>query len=186
MHQAGYAWRYIRASMSLSGFLPPLCDNGHMLVDGGYMDNLPVEFMKSLGARTIFAVDVGSDDDTTLQYYGDSLSGWLVLLNRWNPFSSVYRNIPNLTDLQSRLAYVSSVGQLEAAKATPGMFYLKPPVQEFGTLEFGRFLEIHDVGYEYGKTMLKTWKKEGKFGHLLSENESTKSRRSRRIRRNSF
>ncbi|KAI8361347.1 hypothetical protein B0O80DRAFT_380547 [Mortierella sp. GBAus27b] len=186
MHQAGYAWRYVRASMSLSGFLPPLCDNGHMLVDGGYMDNLPVEFMKSLGANTIFAVDVASDDDTSLQHYGDSLSGWLVLLNRWNPFSSVYRNIPNLTDLQSRLAYVSSVSQLEAAKATPGMFYMRPPVQEFGTLEFGRFMEIYEVGYEYGKTMLKTWRKEGRLGQLLLENETIKSRRSRRIRRNSF
>ncbi|KAG0307412.1 phosphatidylcholine and lysophosphatidylcholine phospholipase [Linnemannia gamsii] len=187
MHQAGYAWRYIRASMSLSGFLPPLCDNGHMLVDGGYMDNLPVEFMKSLGANTIFAVDVGSDDDTTLHNYGDSLSGWLVLLNRWNPFSNVYRNIPNLADLQSRLAYVSSVKQLEAAKATPGeFFYFKPPVQDFGTLEFGRFLEICEVGYEYGKEMLEKWKKEGRLGNLLAEKESAKGRRGKRIRRNSI
>ncbi|KAG0335656.1 phosphatidylcholine and lysophosphatidylcholine phospholipase [Podila horticola] len=186
MHQAGYAWRYIRASMSLSGFLPPLCDNGHMLVDGGYMDNLPVEFMKSLGANTIFAVDVGSDDDTTLQYYGDSLSGWLVLLNRWNPFSNVYRNIPNLADLQSRLAYVSSVKQLEAAKATPGMHYFKPPVQDFGTLEFGRFLEICEVGYEYGKEMIAKWNKEGRLGNLIAENESSKLRRGKRIRRNSI
>ncbi|KAF8980826.1 phosphatidylcholine and lysophosphatidylcholine phospholipase [Haplosporangium bisporale] len=182
MHQAGYAWRYIRASMSLSGFLPPLCDNGHMLVDGGYMDNLPVEFMKSLGANTIFAVDVGSDDDTTLHYFGDSLSGWLVLLNRWNPFSNVYRNIPNLADLQSRLAYVSSVKQLEAAKATPGMHYFKPPVQDFGTLEFGRFLEICEVGYEYGKEMIAKWNKEGRLGNLIAENESSKLRRGKRIR----
>ncbi|KAI1314315.1 phosphatidylcholine and lysophosphatidylcholine phospholipase [Mortierella claussenii] len=186
IHQAGYAWRYIRASMSLSGFLPPLCDNGHMLVDGGYMDNLPVEFMQSLGANTIFAVDVGSDDDTTLHTYGDSLSGWLVLLNRWNPFSNVYRNIPNLADLQSRLAYVSSVKQLEAAKATPGMFYLKPPVQDYGTLEFSRFLEICECGYEYGKDMLEKWKKEGKLNHVLVENEAAQSRRGRRIRRNSI
>lgn len=187
MHQAGYAWRYIRASMSLSGFLPPLCDNGHMLVDGGYMDNLPVEFMKSLGANTIFAVDVGSDDDTTLHNYGDSLSGWLVLLNRWNPFSNVYRNIPNLADLQSRLAYVSSVKQLEAAKATPGQFfYFKPPVQDFGTLEFGRFLEICEVGYEYGKEMLEKWTKEGRLDSLLAEKESAKGSRGKRIRRNSI
>ncbi|KAF9111573.1 phosphatidylcholine and lysophosphatidylcholine phospholipase [Mortierella sp. AM989] len=186
MHQAGYAWRYIRASMSLSGFLPPLSDNGHMLVDGGYMDNLPVQFMKSLGANTIFAVDVGSDDDTTLHNYGDSLSGWLVLLNRWNPFSTVYRNIPNLADLQSRLAYVSSVKQLEAAKATPGSFYLKPPIQEYGTLEFSRFLEICDAGYEYGKEILEKWKKEGKLDHLLNASETAKSRRSKRVRRNSI
>lgn len=40
---AGCLWQYIRASMSLSGFMPPLCDpnDGHLLLDGGYVNNLP-------------------------------------------------------------------------------------------------------------------------------------------------
>jgi CRP-like cAMP-binding protein len=38
-HTSGYAWRYVRASMSLAGLLPPLCDEGSMLLDGGYIDN---------------------------------------------------------------------------------------------------------------------------------------------------
>jgi lysophospholipid hydrolase len=43
VHTTGYAWRYIRASMTLAGFLPPMTDEeGNMLVDGGYMDNLTV------------------------------------------------------------------------------------------------------------------------------------------------
>ena len=42
IHSFGYAWRYIRASMSLAGLLPPLEENGSMLLDGGYVDNLPV------------------------------------------------------------------------------------------------------------------------------------------------
>ncbi|KAK9767569.1 phosphatidylcholine and lysophosphatidylcholine phospholipase, variant 2 [Basidiobolus ranarum] len=50
-HRMGYLWRYVRASMSLSGFLPPLCDNGHMLVDGGYMDNLPVSALEDILVR---------------------------------------------------------------------------------------------------------------------------------------
>lgn len=39
----GSLWRYVRASMSLSGYLPPLCDpiDGHLLLDGGYVNNLP-------------------------------------------------------------------------------------------------------------------------------------------------
>jgi lysophospholipid hydrolase len=41
----GSLWRYVRASMSLSGYLPPLCDpiDGHLLLDGGYVNNLPGE-----------------------------------------------------------------------------------------------------------------------------------------------
>lgn len=39
----GSLWRYIRSSMSLSGYMPPLCDpkDGHLLLDGGYVNNLP-------------------------------------------------------------------------------------------------------------------------------------------------
>ena len=45
VHTSGSLWRYIRASMSLSGYLPPLCDpvDGHLLLDGGYVNNLPGE-----------------------------------------------------------------------------------------------------------------------------------------------
>jgi CRP-like cAMP-binding protein len=82
IHTSGYAWRYIRASMSLAGLLPPLCDEGDMLLDGGYVDNLTVAHMKSLGAETVFAIDVGSVDDQTPQRFGDSLSGFWALVNR--------------------------------------------------------------------------------------------------------
>lgn len=39
----GSLWRYVRASMTLSGYLPPLCDpkDGNLLMDGGYINNLP-------------------------------------------------------------------------------------------------------------------------------------------------
>jgi lysophospholipid hydrolase len=46
-----------------------------MLLDGGYMDNLPVAAMFANGARTVFAIDVGSVDSRTAQNYGDTLSG---------------------------------------------------------------------------------------------------------------
>jgi lysophospholipid hydrolase len=43
MWYTGVIWRYVRASMSLSGYMPPLCDpnDGHLLLDGGYVNNLP-------------------------------------------------------------------------------------------------------------------------------------------------
>lgn len=44
---AGSLWRYVRSSMSLSGYMPPLCDpvDGHLLLDGGYTNNLPGELI---------------------------------------------------------------------------------------------------------------------------------------------
>ena len=159
-HTSGYAWRYIRASMSLAGLLPPLCDEGSMLLDGGYVDNLTVSHMKSLGSDVIFAVDVGALDDNTPQAFGDSLSGMWAFVNRWNPFSSV-PNPPTLAEIQARLAYVSSVDALERAKLMTGCVYMRPPIAEYGTLDFGKFKEIYEVGYRYGQEFLKELKERG-------------------------
>ena len=46
------------------------------------------DVMRSLGARSIFAVDVGAQDETDLTNYGDELSGWWLLWKRWNPWTT--------------------------------------------------------------------------------------------------
>jgi lysophospholipid hydrolase len=162
--------------MSLAGLLPPLCDEGSMLLDGGYIDNLTVAHMKSLGADVIFAVDVGSLDDNTPQQFGDSLSGFWSIFNRWNPFSS-FPNPPTLGEIQSRLAYVSSVDALERAKNMPGCHYLRPPIDPFGTLSFGQFDEIYKVGYDYGKEFLAKMKEDKILPLMLEESEEKKNLR---------
>ncbi|RFU35340.1 hypothetical protein B7463_g925, partial [Scytalidium lignicola] len=175
IHTSGYAWRYIRASMSLAGLLPPLCDEGSMLLDGGYVDNLTVAHMKSLGADMIFAIDVGALDDDTPQTFGDTLSGFWAFFNRWNPFSS-FPNPPTLAEIQARLAYVSSVDALERAKTTPGCFYMRPPIDAYGTLDFGKFDEIYEVGYKYGQEFLEQIREQGILP-LVDETEEKKALR---------
>lgn len=162
IHEKGYAWRFIRASMSLAGLLPPIAFNGSMLLDGGYLDNLPVLEMKNRGAKYIIAVDVGSVDDRTPMNYGDTLSGFWVLLNRINPFSK-HPNVPNMMDIQLRLAYVASVNALELAKKTLGVIYLRPPIDNYATLDFMKFDEIYNVGLAYADETLTRWEREGKF-----------------------
>ncbi|KAK6614798.1 lysophospholipase NTE1 [Botrytis cinerea] len=175
IHTSGYAWRYVRASMSLAGLLPPLCDEGSMLLDGGYVDNLTVSHMKSLGADIIFAIDVGSLDDNMPQNFGDSLSGFWAFANRWNPFSS-YPNPPTLAEIQARLAYVSSVDALERAKTTPGCLYMRPPIDDYGTLDFGKFDEIYQVGYKFGQEYLAKMRDQGILP-LVDETEEKKALR---------
>lgn len=40
---------------------------------------------RSMGAKVVIAIDVGSRDETDLTNYGDALSGWWLLWKRWNP-----------------------------------------------------------------------------------------------------
>lgn len=147
IHRTGPAWKYVRASMSLSGFLPPVCDarDGTLLVDGGYLANVPIELMQqgaltelsglsvcndlrdeerrtALSAAIVIAIDVGRASDRVPIYYGDSLNGWWVLLqkleglwsNKANSLKAQRSVNPPLTldEIQFRLAYASSAGLL--------------------------------------------------------------------------
>ncbi|KAL0066550.1 phosphatidylcholine and lysophosphatidylcholine phospholipase [Marasmius tenuissimus] len=185
IHDTGYAWRFIRGSMTLVGLLPPLCHNGSMLVDGGYVDNLPVSTMFSMGASAVFACDVGSIDDNSPRNFGDSVSGWWLFINRWNPFSNA-RFVPAITEIQSRLAYVSSVKTLEDAKATPGCLYIQMPVQDYGTLQFNKFEEIQKLGYDAAIKILDKWRDEDVLPSAVINGAPSTSTKGRSARRNSI
>ncbi|KAK3514878.1 hypothetical protein QTP70_033814, partial [Hemibagrus guttatus] len=158
VHTDGSLWRYVRASMSLSGYLPPLCDpkDGHLLMDGGYINNLPADVARSMGAKVVIAIDVGSQDETNLTNYGDSLSGWWLLWKRLNPLAEKVK-VLNMAEIQTRLAYVCCVRQLELVKDSDYCEYIRPAIDRYGTLEFGKFDEIADVGYQHGKTVFDVW-----------------------------
>jgi hypothetical protein len=61
-----------------------------------------VSTMTQRGASRIFAIDVGGLDDQSPRNYGDTVSGFYVLINRYNPWSSA-RHIPTLTEVTGRL-----------------------------------------------------------------------------------
>ncbi|XP_050441500.1 neuropathy target esterase sws-like [Adelges cooleyi] len=152
IHTHGSLWRYVRSSMSQSWYLPPLCDpiDGHLLLDGGYINNLPADVMRSLGAKYILAIDVGSQDNMDFTNYKDSLQGFWLLWRKINPFAITVK-VPSIADIQSRLAYVSCVRQLEVVKNSDYCQYIRPPIDKYKTLQFADFEEIKEVGYKHGK-----------------------------------
>ncbi|XP_053817968.1 patatin-like phospholipase domain-containing protein 7 isoform X2 [Vidua chalybeata] len=174
VHRDGSLWRYIRASMSLSGYMPPLCDpkDGHLLMDGGYINNLPADVARSMGAKVVIAIDVGSRDETDLTNYGDCLSGWWLLWKRWNPLAEKVK-VLNMAEIQTRLAYVCCVRQLEMVKNSDYCEYIRPPIDRYGTLDFGKFDEICEVGYQHGKTVFNVWCRSGVLDKMLKDRQET-------------
>ncbi|KAJ7216797.1 hypothetical protein B0H12DRAFT_1154029, partial [Mycena haematopus] len=190
IHENGYAWRFIRASMTLVGLLPPLCNDGGMLVDGGYGGSQfrQVSTMFSMGASSVFACDVASLDDNAPRNFGDTVSGWWLLINRWNPLSNA-RLVPPITEIQSRLQYVSSVKTLEDAKVARGCLYISMPVQEYGTLQFSKFEEIQSKGYDAAVAWLETLDEENRLpSAFLDGTQGRKGgkKKGRSARRNSI
>ncbi|XP_047380278.1 patatin-like phospholipase domain-containing protein 7 isoform X1 [Sciurus carolinensis] len=178
VHTDGSLWRYVRASMSLSGYMPPLCDpkDGHLLMDGGYINNLPADVARSMGAKVVIAIDVGSRDETDLTNYGDALSGWWLLWKRWNPLATRVK-VLNMAEIQTRLAYVCCVRQLEMVKSSDYCECLRPPIDSYRTLDFGKFDEICEVGYQHGRTVFDIWRRSGVLEKMLQDRQGTHKRK---------
>ncbi|XP_072216913.1 patatin-like phospholipase domain-containing protein 6 isoform X3 [Excalfactoria chinensis] len=182
VHTDGSLWRYVRASMTLSGYLPPLCDpkDGNLLMDGGYINNLPADIARNMGAKTVIAIDVGSQDETDLCNYGDSLSGWWLLWKRLNPWAEKVK-VPDMAEIQSRLAYVSCVRQLEVVKSSSYCEYIRPPIDRFKTMDFGKFDEIYDVGYQHGKVVFDGWSRGDIIENMVKDRRSADFYESKRM-----
>lgn len=57
--------------------------------------------------------------------------------------SSIPTQVPDMAEIQSRLAYVSCVRQLEVVKKSAYCEYIRPPIDRFKTMDFGKFDEIY-------------------------------------------
>ncbi len=57
----------LSASAAIPGFIPPVENNGRLLVDGSVCDNFPVEAAYNLGAEIIIASNVSLDMDPAIQ-----------------------------------------------------------------------------------------------------------------------
>lgn len=102
IHRRGLLRRALRATISLPGILPPVIDNGEVLVDGAVLNNFPADVMRELQRGFVVGCDVArapeglkADDFTKPQ-------GFLSWVSRYG-FSSA----PPIAGLLMRSATIS-------------------------------------------------------------------------------
>ncbi|HET7844021.1 MAG TPA: patatin-like phospholipase family protein, partial [Xanthomonadales bacterium] len=61
VHRSGPVWQWLRASVAIPGVLAPVFYRGQVYVDGGVINNLPVETMRESQRGEVIAVDIGGD-----------------------------------------------------------------------------------------------------------------------------
>ncbi len=154
-HRAGSLWRALRATASLPGIAVPLVQGSNLLVDGGVLNNLPVDVMRNLCGGIVIAVNVSPEKDLTFDYE-QFPSPWKVLWNRMLPAGSPM-NVPNILDVLLRATMVGSIHQTNAVKGAAD-FYLQPPLNQFKLLDFKALDDIAAVGYTYTKERLLGWR----------------------------
>jgi NTE family protein len=156
IHDRGALWSAVRASLSLPGLLPPVFADGDLLIDGGALDNVPVEVMRArVGNGCVIAVDLSPKvEPLTAVPFGPGLSGWRVLGHRLNPVAT-RRRIPSIVDIMSRSNGLSQVRLRRAALAGADTdLFLRPPVPALGALDFKSAVPLLETGYRHASEEL--------------------------------
>jgi NTE family protein len=143
VHRDGKLWRALRASVALPGILPPVTHHGHLLVDGGVMNNLPVDVMRAQGraAGPIIACDVTGEVDLKAAdpRYGERPWWWLL--------GQRMRGNPSIISILMRSGTVGSEAQRRIVRDQAD-YLLEPPLSDIGLRDWRRFDAAIREGYE--------------------------------------
>jgi predicted acylesterase/phospholipase RssA/CRP-like cAMP-binding protein len=158
VHREGEVWRYVRGSCSVPAFLPPLLENGHLLVDGGLINNIPINQMLEIAGNAVLLCS----DTSTVYYaadagfnYGDSLSFWKILANRLNPFAKKLI-LPNIIGIMLRSLEIGSIAN-EPAQIAKADVYIRPNVEEIAYTDTNSISRLVALGYKAAIDKLTTW-----------------------------
>ncbi|OCH42346.1 patatin-like phospholipase family protein [Aliivibrio fischeri] len=140
------------ASMSVPGALPPAEYDGRLLVDGGVVNNMPVDVVREIGADIVIAVDIGSD-----YLEADDISSYLSVMGQLTNFM-----VKNSTKQQEKLLDEQDI-------------LLAPHVGKMETAEFDKmpfaYGKGYDIAYEKHKALDKLVLSDKKYQEYLKEKE---------------
>ncbi|HWA31598.1 MAG TPA: patatin-like phospholipase family protein, partial [Rhizomicrobium sp.] len=148
VHRAGPLWRALRASVALPGILPPVTHHGHLLVDGGVMNNLPVDVMAQHSTGPIIASDVTGELDirVTDDRYGERPWWWLI----WQRM----RGTPSILSILMRSGTVGSEAQRRLVRDQANYLF-EPPLPDIGLRDWKKFDQAVAEGYEHAVGMIE-------------------------------
>jgi len=162
IHRQGTLWKAVRASMSLMEYLPPMLIDGDLLVDGGYLNNLPGDIMRDV-FRPAFVIGVDvegafSEDLVNVTEYGDDLSGFWIcyrkILGMVSPVTPRLR-LPKFTEMVSAVEYINNTRNIQNLRESGDLdLYIKPMLANTGLLDYHKLAQIEKIGYEAAQQQL--------------------------------
>ncbi|MEK2608683.1 patatin-like phospholipase family protein [Pseudomonas shirazensis] len=120
----GHLPQVIRASMSIPAVFAPVEMDGRLLVDGGMVDNIPLDVAREMGVDLAIVVDIGTPlrDRKQLNTVVDVLNQSITLMTRRN-------------------------SEEQLANLHRDDILIQPPLAAFGVTDFGRTAEMIEAGY---------------------------------------
>jgi NTE family protein len=153
VHRRGPLWRWLRASVSIPGVLPPVIEHGEVFVDGAAINNLPVDVMRESGIGRVIGVDVAADPVFTTDCEDSDVPPLWRALN-W--FRHRKQRI-NILQILWRSGMVNSKANSRDRREMSDLL-LQPPLEQIDMLNWKAFDRAIDAGYRYAQVKLRDWK----------------------------
>ena len=147
VHRSGLLRRALRASVAIPGVLTPVVESGEVLVDGGVLNNLPVDVMRAFGRGPVVGIDVAANRALV------SANINLEETSLWRLLRHNRRQVPWILSTLLRAGTVSSDVQELAFKRQADVI-LMPPLETVDLLDWKSFDRIVEVGHRYTMGML--------------------------------
>jgi predicted acylesterase/phospholipase RssA/CRP-like cAMP-binding protein len=156
-HDRGSLPEALRASVSLPGVFPPAVIDGQLYIDGGILDNLPVDRMRGRPVGRVLAIDLSARQTYEVDY-ASVPSPWRVLAGRYLPFAPRYR----APGFMSVMLKASEIGTMAAAREAGERadLLIRPDVSRFSLTDVKSFEKVVAAGYAAGCAALAGWQNE--------------------------
>jgi predicted acylesterase/phospholipase RssA/CRP-like cAMP-binding protein len=174
VHTTGSLSEAVLASTRAPGIFPPVVMDGELHVDGGVINNVPVDVMKTfLSQGVVIGVDVSPPHELNqIHDYGHDVSGWRAIWHRFNPARDkrIYR--PSILLVLMRVIEFGGISY-RRQKAEMADVYISPDLLRFRRNDFHAAADIAEVGYRASHERLTQW--------LARDADGRRKRRSDRL-----
>ena len=159
IHRRGNSALAIRSSVSIPGVLPPVPWAGELLVDGGVLNNLPVDVMREINPfGVVIAVDVAAPAGPATQLdYGTELSGWRVLAGKLVTGDESGSAPGIAATMMQSMVVGSALKRQQVLEQGLADLYLNVQVKGVGLLQFEAQAQAAQLGYESALEPLRAW-----------------------------
>ena len=139
--QSGSVARAVRASSAIPGIFIPVAYQGRLLVDGGVLNNAPVDVARKMGADVVIAVDLGQARKSA-------------------PVSNIF-------DAMVQSLYLMGSESTEA-RLKQADVVIRPQVSHIGLLDFSRKKELLTLGMDAAEQALPSLRAKLGLGQAVS------------------
>ena len=149
VHTQGSLTKAVLAATRAPGVFPPIVYEGELHVDGGVINNVPVDLMKSFSNNGIVVgVDVSPPHELNpVDDYGDNVSGWGAFWRRCRPFSKNRVYTPSIFLVMIRTLEYTGISHKHLRLKFADV-YMYPDLLKFKRTDFHLVDKIAQAGYD--------------------------------------